>query len=227
MYMLQAASDNPHQQHRIFRQQRTPPVAAPTRSIDSKRYRAALKQSLGRILDESEEAEWNTWVAKNPCHTDMNRLIVKTTESIGFRIRAAVVLLVPDVRRFDLFERPPLRRISESPPYRTRLAPSCRKISEEGVGVPRKTAASERSFGTRARQGCARVRLVHCRSVRLESISLSQEETGRVPLERTSIHQTGRLGVIRSGKTGAAHPRPLDGPLGASLLPGRTQRVPR
>jgi hypothetical protein len=107
MYMLQAASDNPHQQHRIFRQQRTPPVAAPTRSIDSKRYRAALKQSLGRILDESEEAGWNTWVAKNPCHTDMNRLIVKTTESIGFRIRAAVVLLVPDVRRFDLFERPP------------------------------------------------------------------------------------------------------------------------
>ena len=106
MHMLQAASDNPHQQHRIFRQRRKP-VNAPTRPIDSKRYRAALKQSLGRILDESEEAEWNTWVAQNPCHTDMNRLIVQTTESIGFRIRAAVVLLVPDVRKFDLFERPP------------------------------------------------------------------------------------------------------------------------
>ncbi len=106
MHMLQAASNNPHQQHHIFRQQKTP-VAALTRSIDSKRYRAALKQSLGRILDKSEEAEWNTWVAQNPCHTDMNRLIVQTTESIGFRIRAAVVLLVPDVRKFDLFERPP------------------------------------------------------------------------------------------------------------------------
>ncbi len=106
MHMLQAASDNPHQQHRIFRQRRKP-VNAPTRPINSKRYREALKQSLGRILDESEEAEWNTWVAQNPCHTDMNRLIVKTTESIDFRTRAAVVLLVPEVRKFDLFERPP------------------------------------------------------------------------------------------------------------------------
>lgn len=105
MHMLQAASNNPHQQHRIFRQQKTP-VAALTRSINSKRYRAALKRNLDQILDESEEAEWNTWVAKNPCHTDMNRLIVKTTESIGFRTRAAVVLLVPDVRKFGLFERP-------------------------------------------------------------------------------------------------------------------------
>ena len=106
MHMLQAASDNPHQQHRIFRQRRKP-VNAPTRPIDSKRYRTALKRNLHQILDEREEAEWNTWVAQNPCHTDMNRLIVKTTESIGFRTRAAVVLLVPDVRKFDLFERPP------------------------------------------------------------------------------------------------------------------------
>jgi len=81
-------------------------VIAPTRSIDSKRYQTALKRSLDRILDTNEEAEWNAWVAKNPCHTDMNRLIVMGTESIGFRIRAAVILLVPDVRKFDLLERP-------------------------------------------------------------------------------------------------------------------------
>ena len=106
MHMLQAAPDNPHQQHRIFRQRRRP-VNAPTRPINSKRYRTALKRNLHQILDESEEAEWNTWVAQNPCHTDMNRLIVMGTESIGFRIRAAVILLVPDVRKFDLLERPP------------------------------------------------------------------------------------------------------------------------
>ena len=105
MHMLQAASDNPHQQHRAFRQRRTP-VIAPTRSIDSKRYQTVLKRSLEQILDESEEAEWNTWVTRNTCHTDMNRLIVMGTESIGFRIRAAVILLVPDVRKFDLLERP-------------------------------------------------------------------------------------------------------------------------
>lgn len=104
---LQATPGNPQQQHRIFIRARTEVVVPPPRSINPKRYRVTLERNLGQLLDPSEKDQWNTWVEGNTCHTHMNRLIVKGTDGIGFQIRAAVILLVPDVRKFELFERPP------------------------------------------------------------------------------------------------------------------------
>lgn len=104
--LLRAASSNPHQQHRVFYHSKTT-VAAPTRSINSNQYWTTLGRNLKHVLSPDTNTEWNAWVAENGFHTDLNRLIVIKDNNLDFQMRAAILLLVPNVRKFDLFERPP------------------------------------------------------------------------------------------------------------------------
>ncbi len=109
MYMLQAASSNPHQQHRHFKQK---PVAAtlPHRSINTSQYwKTVVRRWTDRAPShQTPDAEaWRGWVERHPRHTDLNRIIVKEDESANFRFRAAVFLLILRVDRFDLYARPP------------------------------------------------------------------------------------------------------------------------
>lgn len=109
MHMLQAASNNPQQQHRHFKQK---PVAAtlPHRSINAWQYWKTVAKWWAALAPshQTPDAEaWRDWVEQHPRHTDLNRIIVKEEESANFRFRAAVFLLVLRVDRFDLYARPP------------------------------------------------------------------------------------------------------------------------
>lgn len=106
--MHQLRIDNGHQQHRAFqRPARTIPL--PHQSINARQYWRALARQLATLLptDAShQEQAWNQWVYNNPIHVDLNRLIVKGEGGIDFQLRAAVLLLVPNVTDFRLYERP-------------------------------------------------------------------------------------------------------------------------
>ncbi len=107
--MHQLGTDNGHQQHRAFQRPAariTTPL--PHQSINARQYWKTLGRQLTTLLppDANHTQAWDQWVSSNPIHVDLNRLIVKGEESIDFQLRAAVLLFVPSITHFRLYERP-------------------------------------------------------------------------------------------------------------------------
>ncbi len=105
--MHQPALNDTRQHHGAF-QKRVPRVTIPHQSIDARQYWKTLERQLSVLMptDASFEEAWNQWVSRNSFHADLNRLIVKNEETADFQLRAAVLLLVPNITHFRLYERP-------------------------------------------------------------------------------------------------------------------------
>lgn len=103
-------TNNHRQQHRAFQVRTEHRLPLPHQSINPRQYWKTLARKLKTMLpsDNGGEQAWNKWVAENAHHTDLNRLLIAehSEESTEFRLRAAVILLVPAVSDFHLFARP-------------------------------------------------------------------------------------------------------------------------